>query len=190
VGGAFVPSALASDATPNVGPRISRYELAPPNRVPTTPQTAGDSLACSRSMRSESQRAGMETLPGSFGGTGADRPVKTAAYRARLASRTAWAPSRGDAVIVHRSTRKGGRPRRPPMVGRGVGGAIVPSAWASDATSSTVSGHLDYGCQTRGAGTTANRRQSPSPRRLHSVGPQWACFLRSAPVLVVEDTAE
>jgi hypothetical protein len=44
VGSAFVPSALASDAIPNVAPRISRYELAP-NRVPTKAQTAGDSLA-------------------------------------------------------------------------------------------------------------------------------------------------
>ena len=44
VGSAFVPSALASDATPNVAPRISRYELAP-NLVPTTSQDAGDRLA-------------------------------------------------------------------------------------------------------------------------------------------------
>ena len=33
----------ASDATPNVAPRIRRYELEP-YRVPTRLQTAGDSL--------------------------------------------------------------------------------------------------------------------------------------------------
>jgi hypothetical protein len=121
-------STYTSDATSsNLAPGIGRYELAP-NRLPTTSQTAGDSLARSRSTRSGSQRAGYAKRCRAVSGkwcNGADRPVPNCGVVGR-----GWLLAEGE----------GGRPRRSlPRVGeRGVGGAIVPSALASDATSSTV----------------------------------------------------